>query len=500
MAAERLFVLSFQDLPDCLSTVPKRASRAGPPLGCRCLGPELTANRSVASGVAGWHLEGRRGVTPDQLLDAMARGERRSMEFKTAGDVTDSGFVAKVARALLAMSNLRDGGTVVIGVDDKNPPASLGLSAEQFGEWSSHDLVADKVAKYAEPSVSFECQPVELDDGRCFVALDIAEFADTPVFASKGYEAEVNGEIKRTITKGALYVRAASGRPASIVVPDSHHHREVIELAVEKQVGKFIKLQQIAGITTAVIPSPTAPYDDELDTLAFAVNPGAVSGVNADIRGRGYMWTRVYPATYQADRFTTVELRDIITRNSVRLRGWDMPHIGRDSPAFHDGYIHQEDAWEEHAEVWRFYRDGQFVNITGLNEDWVDDASRRSWLEGHAKAMSAVNVLYAVAERFELADRLARRWPDSGTVIEIGIYDLADRVLVAGNSQRIPLRPDRVTQAPTWKRSWTFSQIDLAESARDLAVTAALDLFQLFGWEPERQLLSDQIDELRWPT
>lgn len=246
--------------------------------------------------------------------------------------------------------------------------------------------------------------------------------------------------------------------------------------------------------------SPTAPYDDELGTLAFAVDPASVTGVNADIRGRGFMWTRVYPTSYQADRFASTDLRDIISRSAVQLRGWDLPHIGQANPDIYDGYIELSDAWNQHLEVWRFHRDGQFVNITGLIEDWLEQERQRSWLEGHDRAMSVGNVLFALAERFELAARLAQRWPDSGTVVEIAINDLADRVLVAGDPGRMPLWPDRSTKATTWSRSWTLSQLAAADSAKALAVEAALDLFGLFGWAPEPQLLSDQVDELRWPT
>lgn len=109
-------------------------------------------------------------------------------------------------------------------------------------------------------------------------------------------------------------------------------------------------------------------------------------------------------------------------------------------------------------------------------------------------------MLFALAERFELAARLAQRWADSGIVVELATHDIADHVLVARAPGRMPLWRDRSRQATSWSQSWTLSQLAAADSAKALALEAALDRFALFGWAPAPQLLNDQVEELRWPT
>ena len=90
----------------------------------------------------------------DQLL-ALGR-ELSGLEFKGPGPRSDRQLFAQVVRAVLGMANRRDGGTVVIGVEDSGTSLSpIGLSDADLATWT-YDAVADGIAVYADPNVSFE--------------------------------------------------------------------------------------------------------------------------------------------------------------------------------------------------------------------------------------------------------------------------------------------------------------------------------------------------------
>lgn len=60
-------------------------------------------------------------ITQQDVEDSLRLGrESRAFEVKAPGSMTDSQYVARVARAVMAMANLRDGGQVCLGIDAAN--------------------------------------------------------------------------------------------------------------------------------------------------------------------------------------------------------------------------------------------------------------------------------------------------------------------------------------------------------------------------------------------
>src|SRR3954453_1143510 len=96
--------------------------------------------------------------TVEEIEAALTLGyELPSLELKGAGPRTDSHLFAKVARAALGMGNLRDGGQIVIGIDDKAQATMLpGLSPAELTSWLEYDHVARKLAEYADPPLKFD--------------------------------------------------------------------------------------------------------------------------------------------------------------------------------------------------------------------------------------------------------------------------------------------------------------------------------------------------------
>lgn len=103
--------------------------------------------------------------------------EDRNREYKTSfpwDRKKHGGSVAKVVKTILAMSNLRDGGHIVIGVEEID--TSRGVEHRPVGVQDIHlntysyDQVADVVRVYADPGAPFSLEVVSID-GMNFVVI-----------------------------------------------------------------------------------------------------------------------------------------------------------------------------------------------------------------------------------------------------------------------------------------------------------------------------------------
>jgi len=187
--------------------------------------------------------------------------ERRGFELKGPGRRDELDFFVKVVRAVLGLGNLRDGGYVVIGIDDKDP-ASLGpgLAEEELESWA-YDEVARGLAVYADPPIDFEIGAVELSSSATVVVIEVAEFADLPHICQKAYE----GKLRQ----GAIYVRPRRV-PETSEIASHVEMRELIDLAVEKGLRAYIATAERAGVELRA----GADTSYESDAAAFEAERG----------------------------------------------------------------------------------------------------------------------------------------------------------------------------------------------------------------------------------
>jgi hypothetical protein len=190
-------------------------------------------------------------------IEDLLRGgrEMRGFEIKGPGDRGDSRFFAKVARAALSLGNLRDGGYGVIGIEDANP-ASLGpgLDEAQASSWANSDEVARKLAVYADPPLDFELEVITLSSGNRVAAFRVHEFADLPHLCAKGYD--------DVLREGALYVRSRK-LPETVEVASSVAMRDILDLAIEKGVRRFVQTATRAGLELRGGPTDDDQYEAE---------------------------------------------------------------------------------------------------------------------------------------------------------------------------------------------------------------------------------------------
>ena len=186
-----------------------------------------------------------------------AGSEDRNREYKESFPWQDTHgkTKAKVVKGILAMSNLRDGGHIIIGVKEESGPSSrytpLGVREDHLATFSD-EAMADFVRNYADPYATFNLDVVFLN-GMNFVVIAVRGFEESPVICKKDY-----GNI---LSNGRVYVRSRSGRPRSEPVTHYPDMRELLDLAVERGVRRFLERQARVG---AIGPTDSEQFEQQL--------------------------------------------------------------------------------------------------------------------------------------------------------------------------------------------------------------------------------------------
>lgn len=194
-------------------------------------------------------------MTEDELRELLEAGEETPRrEYKQSQPFTDPGFQATLIRSILAMSNVRDGGYIIIGVEERgNQYVLTGMRPEDFSTYD-RDIMKDKVGEYADPYVDFSID-TGIYQGKTFVVITVREFGEIPVICKKD---------GRDLVRGTIYTRTRTRRPESARVSTHADMREIIELAVDKGMRK---LQQRGYTLTGGAPPARTLFDEQIRDL-----------------------------------------------------------------------------------------------------------------------------------------------------------------------------------------------------------------------------------------
>lgn len=194
------------------------------------------------------------------------RKEERYLEYKrsmmwTGNDLTK----VKVAKAMMAMANLRNGGVVVIGMKEikKGVWEPENMTAERVMSFNNDDI-AQWVNDYAVPAVQFTVEPFT-HDGNQFVVIQVREFDSYPAVCRKPKQLG-GGEVLKT---GAIYYRS-NRKNESAPISSEEDMRELIRLAVDKGVaGEVERLRELGLAATFPAPQEDAAlkYEQEREGL-----------------------------------------------------------------------------------------------------------------------------------------------------------------------------------------------------------------------------------------
>ncbi len=152
---------------------------------------------------------------------------------------------------MLGMANRRNGGHVIIGINDETFEA-VGLQDDQLRTWNEYDELSEAVNSYATPSISFEVEVLDIE-GKKLVVLSVDEFTDIPILCRKEYQVPTSQKGERpppTLRRGACYVRSRH-KPETAEIRSEEEMRELLDLAIGKGVDKFASRARKAGLLPA---------------------------------------------------------------------------------------------------------------------------------------------------------------------------------------------------------------------------------------------------------
>ena len=189
-------------------------------------------------------------MTEEDFTEQLESGHERAwLEFKGPGPISNRNLVAQVVRAILAMANRRDGGIVIVGVEDNQGEINpVGLDDADLGGWTN-DSIADQIARYADPNVDFELE-IKAYNGRSFVVIEVEEFSMIPVLCKRAY-----GNVLRD---GACYVRTFR-KPETSEIPSQTEMRELLGRAIDKGISGYLARARRIGL---YVPPPEAQLGD----------------------------------------------------------------------------------------------------------------------------------------------------------------------------------------------------------------------------------------------
>ena len=122
---------------------------------------------------------------PDMFASLINSGrEERNLEYKRTMNWSDASTKAKVVKSSIAMANLREGGTIVFGIERQvdDSYSAVGMKPDDYDSFRQDD-VSVGVNNYADPFVELTVQKLELNGNR-FVVIQVREFFDLPIMVS----------------------------------------------------------------------------------------------------------------------------------------------------------------------------------------------------------------------------------------------------------------------------------------------------------------------------
>lgn len=219
------------------------------------------------------------------------------------------------------------------------------------------------------------------------------------------------------------------------------------------------------------------------------------------IRSAGYYGTSISSFRFEAERIPLGELLPIIEKCQINFRGREFPMVDRTQRVpDRSNSISQRVARVQRLETWRFFQSGQFTDLRGMPNDWLDEMPGGSPFENWKKRefLYVEHVLVAFGEIFEFAARLSNTAAgDEHMEIEITVGGLHGRRLsVADEFNHLDqVGRSEAAAVPEFRKTYRYSKTQLLAEARSLSVEATQPLFALFDKTISTNLLRGWSNE-----
>jgi Putative DNA-binding domain len=416
--------------------------------------------------------------------------ENRNLDYKGAfsWDEASKDQKCEITKDILAFSNVRDGGVILVGVNDKTGVVE-GLTEQQYASFDQTKL-NDFVHRYTDPRHTSLVHRLTIE-GKRVVVIDVPEFADVPILCARDVNSSTNSS-RLILKRATLYKR--TDKATSEPIEESHEMRELLNRGLFRRQDELLRafkqitqpsdidLTQEPGVQFRSEIEDAERYFSELDGEPFAQSPH---------------WTvQMRPETFIADRVRTfMALQRLVQESAISLRGWTFPIAGRVSGSpwinFESGSQSSHNGHGDRPEAIRVNKSGLVIWRAGLAEDYWQGLAGRN-------VISFIGVIFAVTEWVLFARRFFESVlsVDETVRLTVRAVGLKGRVLVSAYPG-IDLHGSYRTELASFEITEIVMVSDLRADPEGVARRMIRRVFELFNWnDPDETMLQNWQQKL----
>ena len=218
------------------------------------------------------------------------------------------------------------------------------------------------------------------------------------------------------------------------------------------------------------------------------------------IRTAGYWQLSVSPETKSSERIAYLDLLPTLQKASVRLRGWDFPHVaGQEHVETYENSVASWINWSGYREIWEFEQSARLNYLGAFYRDWMTVPDEVQQLPDSRRVLNVHDVLYRLTELFEFASNLSLQLKDYGGrySVNASLQGLSGRYLHLNEERYLGFGDKYVTNASQYSKKVSLSQSELVTHGWEHARNWSRDIFARFLWDASDELLEKYQTELR---
>jgi len=194
-----------------------------------------------------------------KFIERNQHAETRYCEFK--GNVRwDSDIRFKIIRTILGLSNVRDGGYIIVGVVQNNSTNLfdiVGLDSST-AQTFDNDTISQMTNNFADTHAEINVKPFPYND-KTLVVIEVHQYGEVVICRQEHRD----NDNKLVLENGAVYTRRY--RKPETTKATSLEMREILEIVTEHRLRNVIRRLQSVGI----IPSAQNIQVNEADETSF---------------------------------------------------------------------------------------------------------------------------------------------------------------------------------------------------------------------------------------
>lgn len=177
--------------------------------------------------------------------------ETRSVEYKRNAPWART-TKHRIARAMIAMANLRDGGYIIVGMEQKDDGSfdKVGVTENTYDTYKLDDM-KNYLKSHVEPMIKVELEKPEID-GLKFIGIKVAGLYEFPHICTKSEGTNLE--------RGVIYIRS-TGAEGCIRLTDLEENKNIIDACAEVQFNKFVDNLKKSGLIE--FTEPKSMLDEE---------------------------------------------------------------------------------------------------------------------------------------------------------------------------------------------------------------------------------------------